>query len=268
MMNVGLIGCGAIGSLLYDLLSRYVPAVRVVAIYERDTHREGARKALDAGARIVDSVGDFLESDLDLVVECAGHEALRNLGPSVLAAGHDMLVASVGALADPTLETLLIDSATAAGARLRIPSGALGGLDALGAAKFAGLREVRYESHKAPGAWRGTPAEALVVLDDIERPTAFYEGTARDAARLFPQNANVAAALALAGVGFDRTRVVLYVDPLATGNTHRIKAEGDFGHIDIAVTGKTLPSNPKTSMLAPCSLVRAIADLNQTLVVA
>ncbi|WP_118179089.1 aspartate dehydrogenase [Paraburkholderia phosphatilytica] len=269
-MNVGLIGCGAIGSLLYDLLGRYAPGVRVQVVYERTESRERARKALGTGTgtRIVDSVDDLLDGELDLVVECAGHEALRNLGPSVLAAGHDLLVASVGALADPVLETLLIDAATAKGARLRIPSGALGGLDALGAAKFAGLREVRYESHKAPDAWRGTPAEALVALDDIMRPTAFYEGTARDAARLFPQNANVAAAVALAGIGFDQTKVVLNADPLATGNAHRIKAQGDFGEIDIAVSGKTLPSNPKTSMLAPHSLVRAIVDLTRTLVVA
>lgn len=144
----------------------------------------------------------------------------------------------------------------------------MGGLDALGAAKLAGLSEVRYESYKAPNAWRGTPAEDLVVLDDVDRVTLIYEGTARDAARLFPKNANVAAAVALAGVGFDHTKVVLHADPTATGNTHRIKAKGEFGHLDISVTGTTLPSNPKTSMLAPYSLVRAIANLSQTLVVA
>ncbi|MFM0180769.1 aspartate dehydrogenase [Paraburkholderia nemoris] len=268
MMNVGLIGCGAIGRLLYELVGRHVPGVTVKAVYERADFRDAARKALGAQARIIDSVDELLNDDLDLIVECAGHEALGNLGPSVLAAGRDLLVASVGALADHALETLLIDAATTGGGRLRIPSGALGGLDALGAAKLAGLSQVRYESHKAPGAWRGTPAEETVVLDDVTKSTVVFEGTARDAARLFPKNANVTAAVALAGVGFDRTSVVLHADPRAVGNTHRIKAEGDFGQIDVSVTGKTLPSNPKTSMLAPYSLVRAIANLNQTLVVA
>lgn len=267
-MNVGLVGCGAIGSLLYDLLNRYVPEARVRSVYERVEHHENARNALGAGVRIVDGVDDLLEDELDLVVECAGHEALSQLGPSILAAGCDLLVASVGALADSSLESMLIASAAEGSARLRIPSGALGGLDALGAARLAGLREVQYESHKAPNAWRGTPAEELVALDDIECATVIYAGTARDAARLFPKNANVAAAVALAGVGFEKTRVVLHADPDAIGNTHRIKAKGEFGHMDISVTGATLPSNPKTSMLAPYSLVRAIANLNQTLVVA
>jgi aspartate dehydrogenase len=265
-MNVGLIGYGAIGSLLYDLIGQYAPGVRVRAVYDRHEYR-GDKKAFGADTWIVDRTDDFLAADLDLVVECAGHEALRDLGPSVLKTGCDLLVASVGALADPLLESLLGDAAKIGRACLRIPSGALGGLDALGAAKFAGLREVRYESHKAPGAWRGTPAEDRIALDDVMRPTVVFEGTAREAARLFPKNANVTAAVALAGVGFDRTKVVLHADPLATGNTHRIKAEGDFGQIDVSVTGKTLPSNPKTSMLAPYSLVRAIANLNQTLVV-
>ncbi|VVE10946.1 aspartate dehydrogenase [Pandoraea soli] len=179
-----------------------------------------------------------------------------------------MLIASVGAMADQSLESQLTSAATEGNARLRIPSGALGGLDALGAAKMAGLSEVRYEAHKSPEAWRGTHAETLVTLDAIEKLTVVYEGNARDAARLFPQNANVAAAIALAGVGFDRTKVVLHADPAAIGNTHRIKADGVFGNLDVSVTGKTLPSNPKTSMLAPYSLVRAIANLEWTLVVA
>ncbi|WP_321948245.1 aspartate dehydrogenase [Paraburkholderia sp. J10-1] len=267
-MNVGLIGCGAIGSLVYDLLSRDTTGVYVKAVFERPESHDAARKATGADVRIVGCIKDFLDSELDLVVECAGHVALRDLGPSVLSAGHDLLIASVGALADPSLESSLVDAATTGRSRLRIPSGALGGLDALATARLAGLRDVRYESHKAPNAWLGTPAEEWVGLDEIDCPTIVYEGTAREAARLFPKNANVAAAVALAGIGFEKTRVVLHADPQATGNTHRIKAEGEFGHIDISVTGRTLPGNPKTSMLAPYSLVRAIANLNQTLVVA
>ncbi len=267
-MNIGLIGCGAIGALLYNLLTRHVPSVHVRAAYERSDSLGRARTALGSDVRIMDNIDSFLDCDIDLIVECAGHEALRELGPRVLAASHDLLVASVGAMADPQLESSLINAAAAGRARLRIPSGALGGLDALSAAKLAGLDFVRYESHKAPEAWRGTPAETMVDLDSIKTETVIYEGTARNAARLFPRNANVAAAVALAGVGFDQTEVVLHADPLAPGNTHRIKAEGDFGRIDVTVTAKTLPINPKTSMLAPYSLVRAIADLNQTLVVA
>lgn len=267
-MKVGLIGCGAIGTLLVDLLGKHVPGVQVVAVYERAGYLEGRGTAPGRDVRIVEHLDDFLECGPDLVVECAGHRALSELGPAVLAAGRDLLVASVGALAEPALESSLIEAAKAGRARLRIPSGALGGLDVLGAAKLAGLSDVRFEARKAPGAWRGTPAETRVALGEVAVPSVFFEGTAREAARLFPQNANVAAAVALAGLGFDQTRVALYADPSVTGNMHRIVAEGDFGHIDAVVMGKTLPANPKTSMLAPYSLVRAIANLDQTLVVA
>ena len=96
----------------------------------------------------------------------------------------------------------------------------------------------------------------------------FYTGDARSAALMFPKNANVAAVVALAGVGFERTMVRLTANPAATGNRHRIQACGGFGEIDVAILGKTLPENPKTSMLAPYSLVRSLRDLSGSFVVA
>jgi aspartate dehydrogenase len=143
----------------------------------------------------------------------------------------------------------------------------LGGLDVLGAARFAGLQSVRYISRKGVKAWRGTLAEKLIDLGSVTEPTAFFEGNARSAALAFPQNANVAAAVALAGVGFAQTQVTLMVDPAATGNRHSISASGGFGEFEISVTGNTLPSNPKTSALAAYSLVRTLANLNASVVV-
>jgi aspartate dehydrogenase len=138
----------------------------------------------------------------------------------------------------------------------------------LGAARFAGLAEVIYTSNKAPRAWKGTPAEGMVNLDALTESTVFFTGNAREAALAFPQNANVAAAVALAGLGFENTRVQLCANPQATGNRHRIQAHGAFGEIDVSILGKTLPENPKTSVLAPYSLVRSLANLAGTVVVA
>ena len=143
----------------------------------------------------------------------------------------------------------------------------MGGLDALGAARRAGLDEVLYSSRKAPLAWRGTKADALIDLQSITAPQVFYEGSARQAALDFPQNANVVAAVALAGIGFDRTRVRLIVDPQATGNRHLLEARGAFGEISASVLARTLPDNPKSSMLTPYSLVRTIANLAEAFVV-
>ena len=124
-----------------------------------------------------------------------------------------------------------------------------------------------YSSRKAPSAWRGTKAEKVLDLDAVVSAQVFYEGSARQAALDFPQNANVVAAVALAGIGFERTRVRLIVDPETTGNRHVLEARGAFGEISAAVLARTLPDNPKTSMLTPYSLVRAIANLSEELVV-
>jgi aspartate dehydrogenase len=142
--------------------------------------------------------------------------------------------------------------------KLMIPAGAIAGVDALAAARLGGLDRVRYTSRKAPQAWRGTHAEKLCDLEAIDQAVEFYRGNAGDAARLFPQNANVAATIALAGLGFDRTEVSLSADPDAPGNVHVIEAEGAFGELRVEIQGRPLADNPKTSTLAALSVLRAI----------
>lgn len=266
-MDIGIIGHGAIGQTLMRLLAQHAPNVRVVTILEQPAQQAAVRARVAESTRVVTSVEALTAEPLQLVIECAGHAALKASGAAVLGHGVDLLVASVGALAEPLLEAALREAARRSGARLRIPSGALGGLDVLGAARLAGLDAVTYVSNKAPRAWKGTPAEERVDLDRLTQPTVFFSGTAREAALRFPQNANVAAAVALAGVGFERTQVELTADPAASGNRHRIHARGAFGEIDVAILGKTLPENPKTSMLAPYSLVRSVLNLGESALV-
>jgi aspartate dehydrogenase len=266
-MDIGIIGHGAIGQTLMRLLAQDAPNVRVAAILEQPAQQAAARARVAESTRVVTSVEELVSTPLQLVIECAGHAALKASGAAVLSGGVDLLVASVGALAEPMLEAALREAAGQSGARLRIPSGALGGLDVLGAARLAGLDVVTYVSNKAPRAWKGTAAEDMIDLDRLTQPTVFYSGNAREAALRFPQNANVAAAVALAGVGFERTHVELTADPAATGNRHRIRASGAFGEIDVAILGKTLPKNPKTSMLAPYSLVRSVLNLGASALV-
>jgi aspartate dehydrogenase len=144
----------------------------------------------------------------------------------------------------------------------------VGGLDALAAARHAGLAEVRYVGRKPPGAWHGTAAEQRVDLAQISGVTQIFEGSARQAALRFPQNANVAAAIALAGIGLDKTRVQLYADPGISGNLHRIEAQGAFGNFHIELCGIALPDNPRTSRLTVGSLARALADPGESIVFA
>ena len=140
---------------------------------------------------------------------------------------------------------------------MQLLSGAVAGMDGLSAAREGGLESVTYEACKAPRSWKGSHAESLIDLDGVTQASVFFEGTAGEAAKLFPANANVAATIALAGLGMQGTRVRLSVDPTITRNTHRIHAQGRFGEFSIELNGHPLESNPKTSTLAALSVVRA-----------
>lgn len=206
------------------------------------------------------TAGDLAASRPDLVVECAGHHALAEHVPQLLAAGVDVAIVSIGALCDDALRERLTRAAKAGGSRVIPVAGAVGGLDLLRAARLAGLDAVTYRGIKPPRAWAGSPAEEVFDAETLEAPLTFFEGTAREAAKAFPKNANVAAAIALAGMGLDATRVELVADPAARANCHQIEASGDFGSMSFAVENRPLPSNPKTSHLAALSIEAAVLE--------
>ena len=153
------------------------------------------------------------------------------------------------------------------GARLLIAPGAIGGLDALAAARLGGLERVVHTVIKPPAAWAGSPAEALLDLPRLAEARLFYEGPARAAAAAYPQNANVSATIALAGIGLDRTRVRLIADPAAAGNLHRLEASGRFGTMQVEMAGRPLPDNPKTSAMAALSLARSVLNLEASVAI-
>lgn len=193
-----------------------------------------------------------------LVVECASHAAVRNAVPVLLRLGIDTVIMSIGSLVDPALLRDLQAAAEAGKSRLTIASGAIGGLDVLRAAKLAGLTSVAYTGSKPPCAWKGTAAETLCDLSAIAVPTVFFEGNAQEASGLFPKNANVTAAVALAGIGFEKTSVTLVADPTVQSNCHRVTAHGEFGEFSIALRNEPLPDNPRTSRLAALSVQQAV----------
>lgn len=208
---------------------------------------------------VTDSI-DKLTGTPAMIVEVAGHGALGDHAAAALRAGHTVLVVSVGALADPDLYRTVRDAAAAGGGTAIIAPGAVGGIDALSAARQGGLDRVTYTSRKPPLAWKGTPGEDLCDLDTLSEAVTLFEGPADEAARTYPKNANVAATIALAGTGFSETAVRVIADPAAPGNVHELEASGTFGRMSLRIEGKPLESNPKTSSLTAFSVLRAIRN--------
>ena len=219
------------------------------------------------GAVLVSSAAD-LPDGIDHVIDCAGHPGLAAHGPDLLRAGHDLTTLSANALADRALHDALGDAAQAGGARLCIASGAVGALDCLRAARVGGLRSVRYVGRKPPRGWLGSPAEQVLDLAGMDDGPArtHFTGTARQAALDYPKNANVAAAVALSGLGFDATEVALVADPTVVRNVHEVHAEGDFGAFEFRIEGTALPDNPRSSALAAMSVVSATERLDAAIV--
>ncbi|MGL4860131.1 MAG: aspartate dehydrogenase [Enterobacteriaceae bacterium] len=257
MKKVMLLGYGAMA---HEVLQRIPAGVTVKWIVAREHHHPAIR---DRFAHNVAPLTDPLqcEEKPDLVLECASQQAVAQYGEGVLERGWDLALISTGALADELLYQRLLNAAQRGGAQLQILSGAVAGMEGLQAAREGGLEQVIYRSTKSPASWRGSAAEQMIDLHKVESITTFFKGSAREAARLFPANANVAATIALQGIGMEVTQVELQVDPHSQRNTHTIWAQGSFGEMQIVLSGQPLASNPKTSTLAALSAVSACRRL-------
>ncbi len=268
MLSIAVIGCGAISASVLELMHGDAH-VRVSSLVVGATKAAQAQRLCDRfapGARVVQSLDDSAgghgasTTAPDLLVECAGHSAIEEHVLPALARGIPCVVVSTGALGEPGMAQRVEDAARAGRTQVQLVSGAIGGIDALAAAHIGGLDEVVYTGTKPAKAWKGTPAEAVCDLDALTTARCIFGGNAQEAARLYPKNANVAATLAFAGIGLQRTRVQLFADPAATENVHHVLARGAFGEFEMTMRGKPLAANPKTSALTVYSVVRTIRN--------
>jgi aspartate dehydrogenase len=264
VMNVALLGGGTIARLVLERAAAGgLPGVSIVAIAGRRPASRGADLAGQFGVPYLVGIDALLARRPDAVLEAASHEAVRQHLVPLLGAGISVVVLSAGALADRSLHEAAEAAAKSGAARLLVPSGGIGGLDALNAACIAGVDEVSIQVAKPPAAWKGIAfVERLgVALDALQAPYVLFEGPAREGVPHFPQNVNIAAVLSLAGIGMDRTRLRVVADPGLKLNTHTIRVSGRTGRFTIVLENVPTPENPKTSWLACCSAVDALRAL-------
>ncbi len=266
-MRIGIIGGGVIARLVLEhLRDGALGDVQVVAIAGRGLQSKGKPLAESFGIPFVVGLEALAAEKPEAVVEAASHEAVREYGEALLSRGVSFVALSGGALCDDALRDRLERAAAQHRALLYVPSGGIGGLDALKAVCLAGADEVSIAVTKPPAAWKGIPyVEKLGLdLDRLATATVLFEGSAREGVPHFPANVNIAAVLSMAGIGFDRTRLKVVADPALKFNTHFIVIKGRTGRIDIKFESVAMPENPKTSMLACFSALAAIRELGRS----
>ena len=262
--NIALIGYGALARAISAALADD-PNIKIAQVLVRPQSQHRIQRGMPSDVTAITELTE-LHSDTDFVMECAGHDAVREFIADILALGIDAGIVSAGALADAALHQDLRRAALEGNASLRVVPGAIGGIDALAAAGPA-LDRVTYVARKPPQSWTGSPADKTHDLAALTTATAVFKGTARQAALAFPKNANVVATVALAGIGFDDTQVTLMADPEASGNSHQIEAAGTLFDLDYITKGAALPDNPKTSALTAYSAVRTLLHLSKGLII-
>jgi aspartate dehydrogenase len=260
--RVAIAGLGPIGTRLAKALDQGVEGMTLSAVSAAniDKHRGwldrlGNRPAVLPIERLVEAA--------DIVVECAPSKLVRSIVAPTVTAGKTAVVLSVGAL---LANDDLIDLARRHGGRIVVPTGALIGLDAVAAAAEGKINSVRMITRKPVAGLVGAPylVENAIAIEGISAPLRVFEGTAREAARGFPANLNVAVALSLAGVGPDRTMVEIWADPTVTRNTHRIEVDADSARFSMSI--ENVPSeNPKTGLITALSVIACLRKLNAPL---
>jgi len=261
-MTVAIAGLGAIGLPLARAIDSGVDGLRLISVAARDHVKARANLA---GFRSAPRIVEFPElADADIVVEAAPASVFERIALPALEAGRIFVPASVGALL-PRMHLARLAKQT--GARIIVPTGALLGLDAVRAAAEGPVESITLETRKPPLGLVGAPYLEKHGIDvlDIDRPIMVFEGNALDAAAGFPANVNVAAALALAGIGPVRTQVRIWADPGIDRNIHTIKVEAEAARFTMTIENVPSPENPKTGKLTTLSLLACLRGLTSTL---
>jgi len=260
-MKITLIGCGSIGK----TLARHLETEDVIeSVCILDRKQEKVEMLIEDCPKVkyANNIDDAFEKS-DLIVEAASQQAVVEFIPKALELGKDVVVMSVGAFVDDDFKEKCRILAKQNGCKVYIPSGAVAGIEGIGAAATEEVEEIILMTYKPPDAFKGDKYLKKKGIDvtALKRPKIIFSGHAADAVKKFPKNINVAATLSLAGLGIEHTTVKIVVDPKATLNQHRIIAKGKFGEIECWTRNAPFPDNPRTSYLAALSLISAVKKI-------
>jgi aspartate dehydrogenase len=251
-LRVAIAGLGPIGRKVAEALDRGMDGLVLTAVSAQhpEKHRDWLGNFTKAPALLpIEELSDVA----DIVVECAPARLVRSIVTPFLANGKTAIVLSVGALLE---NEDLIALAKQNGGQIVVPTGALIGLDAVTAAAAGEIHSVRMVTRKPVRGLAGAPylVENNIDIEQITEPLKIFEGTAREAAKGFPANLNVAVALSLAGIGPDRTKLEIWADPALTRNVHRVEVESDSARFSMSI--ENIPSeNPKTGRITALSVI-------------
>jgi aspartate dehydrogenase len=262
MVTIGIVGCGTIGSAVARAIDEGKIPARLTGLANRTRARaEALAKSLGTVPPVLD-VQELVRAS-DLVVEAATGRALEEIVPACLQLGKDLFVLSIGGLLD---HDEWFREAEAQGCRILIAAGAIAGLDGVRGAAVGRVDSVTLTTRKPPRGLAGAPylVERGMSLDGLTQETLVFEGTAREACKGFPMNVNVSAALSLAGIGPDRTRVRIIAVPGGRFNEQRIEVRGEFGRLTVEVENVPSATNPRTGLLSIYSSVAFLAEYVRT----
>jgi aspartate dehydrogenase len=262
-LRVSVGGLGTIGLPVARWLASRPPGLILAAVSARNVGRAEERLA-KVGISTSVIPADALAERSDIVIECLPAAVFQVVAVPAVEAGRILVALSAGALLD---HLSLVERARQTGARIIVPSGAILGLDAVRAAAQGTIRSVKMITRKPPQSLEGSPylEQNRISLDGLTGPIRIFAGTAREGARGFPANVNVAAALALAGIGPDATTLEIWADPALTRNTHRIEVEADSARFSMTVEGVPSEDNARTGKLTPLSVIACLRGLVEPL---
>ena len=250
-MKVGIIGCGAIANIITTSIVPEENGIDIAYFFDKDIERAENLASLAGGVAVLDF--DDMLNNVDLVLECASPNSVKEYAPTVLKKGLDMIIMSIGAFMDMEFYNDVLKIAKENNAKIHLPSGAVVGLDGIKAVAKFGLKEVNLVTRKSPKS----------LGKDIDSEEILFEGKASEAVKEFPLNINVAATISMACNRDIDVKII--VDPKVDRNVHEITVKGDFGEFKTTTMNYPCAANPKTSMLAALSAIRLLKSFNETI---